>query len=523
MSIRAILILALLVIPQANAECIVSTRSESFGFEAIVESCDAIGTFSLGGMYEGRYEKLTFQYPKSWRGTFTTFHVDGNDYCTSQNPKNCTLADDFVTIKPELRDGEIIVGWEIAGVDIKQRIGFARNKTYIAYDVRNNDDTGHQVGIRVLVDTMLGHNDGAPIYIPSQGLMTSEIEYEKSELDFGYWKAYNRPESPTIVATGSIEPSFGYTLPDKFIIADWKRAKDTAWDYEPEGLTITGDSSVMSYYMLGVLWPGSNATVSIGYGADEPVLKVDQGSIGVTEIVVQRPARRYCPDDNVVLKVDALNTGKDVNSRIGILIEDSDIVYYNNSVAVALRKDMISTSEFNWIVPQVNGSSDFKVTGWLLKPDGSMDVKIRHGIIKVDQDACSKVTPAQQIPRRVFGGILLILVILFIAFVATVIAFLWYNSGQAVITKTVEQEIVSVIVTNGMKKVMKDVSVIDSIPPDAEIRVETMNILRSSNSLRWDIGTLNPGESATLTYRSKDGRASGHCLLEWHKGRKTTD
>ena len=61
----------------------------------------------------------------------------------------------------------------------------------------------------------------------------------------------------------------------------------------------------------------------------------------------------------------------------------------------------------------------------------------------------------------------------------------------------------------------------DTIPQDAELHVETMNVIRSRNTLRWEIGDLRPGEEAKLRYFVADGKPVGSSQITWKGGGKS--
>lgn len=510
----------------ANAsatECAIGLKSEDFGLEAFIETCEAIGTFSIGGLYEGNYERLTFNYPSPWRGTFATFRIGGEDYCTSPNARDCILADEYIILRPNIQNREVVTKWRISQVDIIQRIGFFENKTRITYELENTGETPRQAGIRLLMDTMLGHNDGAPIYVPGDGMKTSEAVYFGSNLDYTYWKAYNHPSDPTIVAAGSLDRKTGYSVPDRFIIADWKRAKDTAWEYDIRGEQMISDSAVLYYYDMGVLDMGGSEKAVIGYGADEPVLRTDQSSMGITEILIRGPRQFWCPNDEIVFKVDALTSSESINATLGLAVVRGDRVEKNSSVSVFLEENRIKTSEFRFLVPEINESSGFDTIAWLVGPEGETDSLKRTGIFRVEPGSCRITEDKAPYSRGLFGLAALIIFAAIIGVFAFAIAYAWNNRGEVSLIKTVDGEMVRVLVSNGTKKTIKDALITDTIPANAEISVETLKVLRRSGTLLWQLGNLGPGESATLTYWSRDGLASGDCLLEWDGGKKRAD
>ncbi len=524
MRLAALLVVGLILAVSADAQDLCSVEAfDNLGeVHAVVQSCDSIGTFSLGGMYEGELQKLTFNYPQSWRGTFTTFKVDGKIYCTSEDPRNCELADEYVIEAPKAVGNTVSTTWLLPEVTVTQKMTLKENKSVIEYDVVNRDEVNHTVGVRVHMDTMIGLNDGAQIYIPGEGLKTTEWEYAGEDIGFEYFKAYNTPEEPTIVATGFIDPKVGMTLPSKFIIADWKRSKDTGWDYIISGLPITGDSAVILYYELGVLQAGEQESVVVAYGSEKPVLTKEKGEVGLTEIVLGEITGYYCPGDNVSVKADVLSTNRERQGSVNIIIKSGEQTVFEKSIPESFPKDSVRTVGAIWTVPETEEDAKYSITAVLYIDSKKTDEIEKKDVVKVSVRRCAG--GIQVSGEQIVGGAAAITgVMIFVGLagiILTALAYLWINWGSVDFTKIYEGQRVTVTVANNTRKTIKDTVIEDAIPNESMIRVETMNVTRTKNSLRWVVGTLKPEEKATLEYIIKGGSAVGGATLTWNKGSK---
>jgi len=486
--------------------------------DIVVEACENIGTYSVGGLYDGEFQKLTFQYPEPWQGTFTTFNIDGRYYCTSKDPKNCIQTDEYTTVEPTVKGDTIAVDWSLDNITVEQRHKVVENKTVIQYLIRNTDTKKHKVAVRLHIDTMLGVNDGAPIYVPGDGLKTTEKEYEGENLNFEYWKAYNRPDEPTIVATGTIDPKLGMTYPSKVVIADWKRSKDTAWEYAPEGRVITGDSAVLLYYELGVIEPGGEKTVEMGYGNEPPVLKKEQGELGVTEITLSSVSGEYCPGDTVNFKVDVLNTVAPRSGEVALIVEYNETEYYNNKAPATFPTNQVKTMEYSWVIPPQGENRAYTVKAVLYNATGVVELKTKADAIKVDGEKCRSTIV--KVGAEVVGGLLFMILFGILGLIGAAGAYLWYNRGSVEFTKYVDGENVTVRVLNKTPRIMKNVILEDAIPTGAEIRIHTLHALRKQNAIVWETGNIMPNEDATLEYTVKGGHAVSQASLRWDKGSK---
>lgn len=485
----------------------------------ITDSCSNIGSYSIGGIYDGVWTKLTFNYPQPWKGTFATFNIDGNYYCTSEEPKDCTQMDNYTTFKPRADESGISTGWSLPDTEVRQTFTLSENRTIIKYTVKNTGATNHTAGVRIHLDTMLGFNDGAPIYIPGDGLKTTEKDYSGGNLNFGYFKAYNSPDNPTIVATGTIDPNSGMTYPNRVIVADWKQSKDTAWDYQIQSRVITGDSAVLLYYDLGVIEPGSEKSVLLSIGSEAPILRREQGKFGLTEIVENVITGEYCPGDEATFKVDVLSQGARNFGSVVLTVEGGGQVQYNNTIPAEFPQDAVKTVEFHWKVPNTEGNAVYDVKAFLYNESGVIGSKQKMNAVRVDAQACS-MKPVIAVSGTIVGGFLFISAIFSFAIVLAIVLYILYNRGSVEFTKYIDGEHVLVTVTNNTRKTLKDTTIEDTIPHDAEVGVHTMHVTRKQTTLEFHIGDLRPTESATLDYRVHGGHASGESNVVWSRGSK---
>jgi hypothetical protein len=511
-------VLLLTACAAAEPSCSVGVADPKAGIGLAVSSCSSIGSYSVGGLYGDAWDRLTFQYPEPWKGTFATFNLDGEYYCTSDDPKNCTLMDAYSTRRPAASAAGIEARWSLPSAAVGQSFRLVQNRTIVKYSVANTGQGNLTAGVRIHIDTMLGVNDGAPIYIPGDGLRTREVSYSGDALNFGYWKAYNRPDEPTIVSTGTIDPKAGMTYPYKVVVADWKRSKDTAWDYVPEGRPITGDSAVLIYYDLGVIAPGQEKAVEMGYGSEAPVLSSTQGQVGVAEITLGSISGEYCPGEEASFKVDVLSAGQDRSGSVRLTVELGGEAVYESSASSAFPKDQVKTIEFMWKIPSNATAGAYGVKASLYNATGLVDSKDKPGAVTVSPDRCG--LPVVAVGTTILGGMLLVILALAGGLAATLGWYVWSNRGSVDFRKYVEGENVTVNVTNNTQKTLKEVVIEDRIPAETEIRVHTLNALRRRSTLIWEVGRLRPKESATLEYWVRGGYAVNGSKLTWDRGSK---
>ncbi len=162
----------------------------------------------------------------------------------------------------------------IDDVEVKQIITLETN-TYtgnadvasIKYIMTNNSSQAKQIGGRIMLDTMLGNNDGAPFRIPGIGNVTSEIELSGNDIP-EYWQAFDNLTTPNVISTGNFYRTAA-EKPDKVQFAYWGDIRGSSWNYAVSNQSVTGDSAVASYYNPRTVLPGQSRTIVTYYGISD--------------------------------------------------------------------------------------------------------------------------------------------------------------------------------------------------------------------------------------------------------------
>lgn len=162
----------------------------------------------------------------------------------------------------------------IHDVEVKQIITLETN-TYtgnadvasIKYIMTNNSSQAKQIGGRIMLDTMLGNNDGAPFRVPGIGNVTSEIELSGNEIP-EYWQAFDNLTTPNVISTGNFYRTAA-EKPDKVQFAYWGDIYGSSWNYTVSNQSVTGDSAVASYYNPRTVLPGQSRTIVTYYGISD--------------------------------------------------------------------------------------------------------------------------------------------------------------------------------------------------------------------------------------------------------------
>jgi len=241
--------------------------------EVAVDNSNEKGKFTIGttggdpDILTDNYNILLYGHPNPW-SSFTTINIDGEYYI-------------FEAASITQTEKEIIAEMAVGNILIQQVIKLAHNEVtnredlvQISYNIINNGESEANVGVRIMLDTMLGSNDGAPFRLPGLGAVTTEKEFVGSQVP-QFWQAFDDLENPSVIANGTVYKSI-HEKPDKIQFVYWSDIYDTLWDYTiiPDQY-VTRDSAVAIYYNPERVNPGSSINVSTYYGIGS--LRSDSG------------------------------------------------------------------------------------------------------------------------------------------------------------------------------------------------------------------------------------------------------
>ncbi len=244
-------------------------RNEYVEFYVDDDESGQLGRFTIGNVegnpqFDDDDDKiLMFGHPDPW-SSYTTIRINNIDYIFNADETLydaealkavSTMTVDDVLITQTLQ----IVGNAGSGIADTVRIG---------YTAQNLSNTSKNIGIRILMDTMLGDNDGAPFKIPSLGNVVTETELTGNSIP-RFWQAFDDLDNPSVFAVGTFYKQ-DERKPDKVQFAAWPDIyhSDYRWSYTTTpGRSVTGDSAVAVYWNPVPVEANSSTSVSTYYGA----------------------------------------------------------------------------------------------------------------------------------------------------------------------------------------------------------------------------------------------------------------
>ena len=204
--------------------------------------------------------KMLFGWPRS-NTTTTTVSVDSNT----------TVFYKSGDITYDTENGRIVCSNVIDGIRYTQTLSFVNctgsgryDCVEIRYDAENVDTASHNVGLRIMLDTMLANNDDAPFKVSGIGDVTTQMEFSGSDIPL-YWQAFDSLTEPTIMSQGSFVVYNG-NEPDTVQFTNWGQVYEYIWDCPVREGASNGDSAVTVKWNEKPLAPGESRSYTTYYG-----------------------------------------------------------------------------------------------------------------------------------------------------------------------------------------------------------------------------------------------------------------
>jgi len=286
--------------------------------------------FGIRTTAKGGYKNLTFQSPGTFKPDGTTnntcLRIDGVDALFGEQPFH---DDDGHALNPDPNPGRWVEREAALGTD--QGTGRARigkksiwlfdgpkirvtqivevvpgeqsgrlDTCLVRYQIDNRDDDSHSVGLRFLLDTYIGSNDGVPFLIPVPGarqqLCDTKMDFDGADKVPDYVQALEREnlDDPGTIARLQLKLGGGIETPTRMTLGAWPnpelahidprcRQEKTMWEVPvlPIKSTTPPDSAATIYWEPRELRPHETREVGFAYGLGN-VASSSGGALGLT-------------------------------------------------------------------------------------------------------------------------------------------------------------------------------------------------------------------------------------------------
>lgn len=232
-------------------------------------------------------KRLVFGSTLPW-SSFTVVWVDGSSWVfggatrTGHHAAQDLPAGRLVSGPSVVTDLEgvesVVTVYAFGGVEVSQTLSFARGGSTgvfdtlsVRYGVSSADGADHRVGVMMMLDTMLGENDGAPLRAAgASDAAGAETCWEGDAPPF--WQAFDSLEAPTVMAQGTVSVP-GVPAPDRFMFSNWGKLSHAGWNPSCEpGLPLVREGDFEVDTAVALQWspmpvsPGAPATFGTDYG-----------------------------------------------------------------------------------------------------------------------------------------------------------------------------------------------------------------------------------------------------------------
>ena len=337
---------------------------------------------------DSKNQHLIFGGNAPWT-SYTTVLIDGEQFAfggpTERRAGHTAAYGKAITL-PAANGNTVTCAYRYGDIDVEQDLAFIRGASTrmldtvgITYKVTNRGATTHQVGLRVMLDTMCGSNDGAPMRAGQQ-VITSATALGGKELP-DYWQAFDSLSKPVVISQGTLRGA-NLTPPDKVIFADWGTLADEPWMpvLTPDmGFIRKGegdpDTAMAMFWNPEALEPEKSTSYTTAYGIGDVSLKAGNLTLGLT---AQAEATfEYERTDTLTITGYLQNAGgfeaRDVRLRLALpdglsLVNGSKLV----ETYPSLKPD--ETAQVSWVV-RPNGKHggklklDFSVSSANIEPN----------------------------------------------------------------------------------------------------------------------------------------------------------
>jgi hypothetical protein len=181
------------------------------------------------------------------------------------------------------------------------------NTALIHYAVENRDSVPHKVGLRMMVDTYIGSNDGVPFALPGRSdLVMTKVDIADAKQVPEFIQALERPDlnDPGTVATMVLKFPGEFRLNNskeppldpitRLVICRFPGNPEVRWDFEHFDMNDKkkgeqNDSCVTLYWPEEIMPAHTKRAMAFSYGLG----RIDVGSSGNGGLALTAPAKPY--------------------------------------------------------------------------------------------------------------------------------------------------------------------------------------------------------------------------------------
>ncbi|HZU34573.1 MAG TPA: hypothetical protein VFA18_01620, partial [Gemmataceae bacterium] len=267
----------------------------------------------------GRFKRLTFD--ELGRSNNTCLRVEGAEQLFGHTPGRWrTMAKPLGSDNQGRQRQGMRSIWEWPGphIVVTQRVEIVAGEQTrlldtcrVSYTILNEDDRPHNVGLRFLLDTFIGANDGVPFHIPGiNRLIDTSKRFDEPAAVPAFIEAleHDRLDNPGTVAHLQLRLGKRLESPSRVTLGSWPdpalaqrpggqkaRGQLTGWDVPVLSMHALpqADSAVTLYWDERPLLPGDRRVVGFAYGLVGIASSEGKGELAATVGGSFRPGGQF--------------------------------------------------------------------------------------------------------------------------------------------------------------------------------------------------------------------------------------
>lgn len=276
---------------------------------------------------------LIYGHPKPWT-SYTTIRINGRNFVfgkATTKRSGSMVPGGIIVEPPVLAANQLTMKCRYDSVMAIQILDLARSPSTgaldtarITYRFKNEGSTPVEIGVRMLLDTMVGDNDGAP-FRSGDKVITSEYNSEgKDAPDF--WQAFDSLVKPAVIAQGTLRGD-DITTPDKITYTNWGKAAESPWDFPLQPGTSflrlgedEFDSAVAMYWMPRKINPGQQFEIIAYFGLGGVTFSPGKTFLGISAPAEVRYNSTNPANFSIVMYMEHRGEAKAKNARINLIL-----------------------------------------------------------------------------------------------------------------------------------------------------------------------------------------------------------
>lgn len=172
----------------------------------------------------------------------------------------------------EVADGRTEFEWEFRRLHVTQAVEYAvgdvsrrTDAILVEYRLENQGEDRPRVGLRVMLDSLIGQNDGVPFIVPGHPKLVTSPQTLRGQQVPAFVRAleYENLASPGVIVDLGLR-SEGSERPVEVVLAHWPGAY-AEYNYE-QLAPFASDSSIGLYYEIRPMEHGATRTIRFTYG-----------------------------------------------------------------------------------------------------------------------------------------------------------------------------------------------------------------------------------------------------------------